>query len=97
MVDFNLIQEIGTEDGTVEDMLKEALGEIDKADYMDEVLGDEIAKFKSGEILTGKIVGVNKDFVIIDVGLKSEGQIPKIEFEETATDLTLGGLWETCS
>ena len=90
MVDFNLIQEIGTEDGTVEDMLKEALGEIDKADYMDEVLGDEIAKFKSGEILTGKIVGVNKDFVIIDVGLKSEGQVPKIEFEETATDLTIG-------
>ncbi|MEC8559719.1 MAG: 30S ribosomal protein S1 [Planctomycetota bacterium] len=90
MVDFNLIQEIGTEDGTVEDMLKEALGEIDKVDYMDEVLGDEIAKFKSGEILTGKIVGVNKDFVIIDVGLKSEGQVPKIEFEETATDLTIG-------
>ena len=90
MVDFNLIQELGTEDSTVEDMLREALGQASEADYMDEVLGDEISKFKSGEIVTGKIVGVNKDFVIIDVGLKSEGQIPKIEFEETATDLTIG-------
>ena len=58
---------------------------------MDDVLGDEISEVQVGRDSQGQDRrGVNKDFVIIDVGLKSEGQIPKIEFEETATDLTVG-------
>ena len=57
---------------------------------MDEVLGEDLAKFKPGEILNGRIVGLNKDYVIIDVGLKSEGQVSKTEFDEGADDLTVG-------
>ena len=90
MVDFNLIQDLGTEDLAADEMLREALGEAKEEGYMDEVIGEDIARFRSGEILKGRIVGINKDYVIIDVGLKSEGQVPKIEFEETATDLTIG-------
>ena len=90
MVDFNLIQDLGTEDVAAEEMLREALGEAKEEGYMDEVIGEDIDRFRSGEILKGRIVGINKDYVIIDVGLKSEGQVAKIEFEETATDLTIG-------
>ncbi len=38
---------------------------------------------KEGEIIQGKIVGVNDDNVIIDVGFKSDGSIPKSEFVST--------------
>lgn len=35
---------------------------------------------KEGEIVKGTVVQVSKDFVIVDVGFKSEGQIPISEF-----------------
>ncbi len=35
-----------------------------------------------GEILTGKIVEITKDFVVVDVGLKSEGLVPIEEFSD---------------
>lgn len=35
---------------------------------------------RPGQILTGKIVEITKDFVVVDVGLKSEGLIPISEF-----------------
>ncbi len=42
-----------------------------------------------GQILKGHIVEVTKDFVMIDVGLKSEGLVPIAEFEDPAS-LALG-------
>ncbi|KUG25854.1 ssu ribosomal protein s1p [hydrocarbon metagenome] len=38
---------------------------------------------KEGEIITGKIVGVSGDNVVIDVGFKSDGTISKTEFNAT--------------
>ena len=35
-----------------------------------------------GEIVTGTVLSVNKDFVIIDIQYKSEGQIPTMEFTD---------------
>jgi small subunit ribosomal protein S1 len=35
-----------------------------------------------GEIVRGKVLSVNKDFVIVDIAYKSEGQIPLAEFTE---------------
>ncbi|OGN61847.1 MAG: 30S ribosomal protein S1 [Chlamydiae bacterium RIFCSPHIGHO2_12_FULL_49_11] len=45
--------------------------------------------FISGEILKGTIVEVTNDFVVVDVGLKSEGLIPIEEFGDNA-ELELG-------
>ena len=90
MVDFILIEDIGPEDVMAEEMIREALGAKAAEGCMEEVLGENIDKFKPGEILKGRIVGLNKDYVIIDVGLKSEGQISKTEFDEGADDLTVG-------
>ncbi|MDO1557864.1 30S ribosomal protein S1 [Brevundimonas sp. 2R-24] len=33
-----------------------------------------------GQVIHGKVVGVEKDFVIVDVGLKTEGRVPLREF-----------------
>ena len=34
----------------------------------------------TGQILKGRIVEITKDFVVVDVGLKSEGLVPIDEF-----------------
>lgn len=49
-----------------------------------------VALMSSGQILKGKIVELTKDFVIVDVGLKSEGLVPVAEFSEPG-ELMLGG------
>lgn len=48
-----------------------------------------IASMDVGQILKGKIVEVTPDFVVVDVGLKSEGLISTTEFEELS-ELELG-------
>ncbi len=45
--------------------------------------------FTEGEIITGTIVGFAGDNVVIDVGFKSDGTIPKSDFSSTE-DLTVG-------
>ncbi|MCH9630886.1 MAG: 30S ribosomal protein S1 [Chlamydiia bacterium] len=43
----------------------------------------------TGEILSGTVVEISKDFAVVDVGLKSEGLIPITEFADP-TELELG-------
>ena len=43
---------------------------------------DSFHDLKEGELIKGKIVRIQGDNVIIDVGFKSEGSIPKNEFYE---------------
>jgi small subunit ribosomal protein S1 len=40
----------------------------------------KVKSFKEGEIVKGKVIRVNKDVAVVDVGLKSEGVIPIEEF-----------------
>lgn len=47
-----------------------------------------VASMTVGEILTGRIVEITKDFVVVDVGLKSEGLVPTAEFDDPSS-LTL--------
>lgn len=41
-----------------------------------------ISSMNIGQILKGRIVELTKDFVVVDVGLKSEGLVPLSEFDE---------------
>jgi small subunit ribosomal protein S1 len=43
-----------------------------------------LASLSSGYVLRGRIVEITKDFVVIDVGLKSEGLVPISEFTDPA-------------
>jgi small subunit ribosomal protein S1 len=49
-----------------------------------------VSSMVPGQILKGRIVLVTKDFVIVDVGLKSEGLIPINEFEDPS-EIIIGG------
>ena len=48
-----------------------------------------ISSMASGQILIGTIVEITKDFVVVDVGLKSEGLVPVSEFDDSE-ELQLG-------
>jgi len=41
---------------------------------------ESLANFKEGEVVRGKIVAVQQDHVLVDIGYKSEGVVPKGEF-----------------
>ena len=45
--------------------------------------GEQIEEMAPGTILRGRIVEIGKDYVVVDVGLKSEGLVPTAEFTDT--------------
>jgi len=53
----------------------------DFAALLEETLGGR--DFAEGTVVQGKVVAIEKDFAIIDVGLKTEGRIPLKEWDAT--------------
>ena len=53
----------------------------------EELLAQSYQSFQEGQVVEGKIVSVDKDVVMVDIGYKSEGRIPAREF--TKEDGTL--------
>ncbi len=48
-----------------------------------------VAQMSAGQILKGRVCEITKDFVVVDVGLKSEGLVPINEFNEPS-EIILG-------
>jgi small subunit ribosomal protein S1 len=49
-----------------------------------------LSLLNAGQILDGRIVEITKDYIVVDVGLKSEGLVPVDEFTEPE-EIVLGG------
>jgi small subunit ribosomal protein S1 len=47
-----------------------------------EMYEESFKRFAEGEVVTGKIISVDKDHVLVDIGYKSEGQIRIHEFRD---------------
>ncbi len=56
-----------------------ASGETSMEDLMD-LYEESFKRFAEGEVVTGRIISVDKDHVLVDIGYKSEGQIRIGEF-----------------
>ncbi|EGB15739.1 ribosomal protein S1 [Pseudodesulfovibrio mercurii] len=56
--------------------------EMNFADALDEYLNSDFGDLDEGTIVSGEVVKVDKDYVLVDVNFKSEGQIPVSEFTE---------------
>ena len=75
----------------IEESVKDITGEKESFEsLLDESLGD-VEDF-TGNVVEGTIIALENDFVIVDVGLKSEGRIPFKEFGATVnvSDLNPG-------
>ncbi|MCU0709966.1 MAG: 30S ribosomal protein S1 [Pirellula sp.] len=79
MVNRTLIRSL--EDDTLEDELNAMFGDSAEELLLDS-LEDANKQFDVNQIVEGKIVEINEEFVVVDVGFKSEGAIPKNEWEE---------------
>ena len=79
MVDRNLIQSLNISDLDVERELSRALGQ----EFTSEALGEMMQERptpQAGSVLTGRVVSVIGNDVIVEVGLKSEGTVDVSEF-----------------
>jgi len=48
---------------------------------------ESFKRFAEGEVVTGKIIAVDKDNVLVDIGYKSEGQIRINEFRDESGEI----------
>ncbi len=54
--------------------------EMPDVQQMSELYEESLRRVQEGEVVKGRIVSITKDFVMVDIGYKSEGQIPIQEF-----------------
>ena len=82
-------QNLASEPEAVMDSLEE--GEESMESLM-ELYEESFKRFAEGEVVTGKIISVDRDFVLVDIGYKSEGQIRLAEFaaEDGTVDAKVG-------
>src|SRR5256885_4636897 len=62
-------------------LTREALGDAD-ADAIGKLYEESVKNFEPDQILTGKILSLSGDDVIVDIGYKSEGIVPKDQWDD---------------
>lgn len=70
---------------TVESPLVDELGiegEIEDMESLQELYEQSLRNIQEGEVIRGRIVQRSNDYVMVDIGYKSEGQIPIHEFKD---------------
>ncbi len=74
------------------DDIEEELSAEEKSAHqeMEAYFEKSLKNFKEGEIIIGKVLGLAKGLVTVDVGFKSEGLINLNEFPEAEKDLQIG-------
>jgi small subunit ribosomal protein S1 len=71
--------------------------EKEKKDFLilfESTLKETQKKFREGEIVQGKIVRIEKDVVVVDIGYKCEGFVPIEEFGDIKEQLKVGEMIE---
>jgi small subunit ribosomal protein S1 len=66
----------------------EAAPEMSEEEKMSELYEESLRRVQEGEVVKGRIVSITKDFVMVDIGYKSEGQIPIAEFTTQEGEIT---------
>jgi small subunit ribosomal protein S1 len=61
---------------------KAAVKPSENMDDMMDMYEESFKRFAEGEVVTGRIISVDKDYVLVDIGYKSEGQIRIQEFKD---------------
>ncbi len=82
MVDQNLINELDVAEEVLDRELAAAFGEGAKWDNITAEIDKAVSQFQPNNVLTGRIVNIVGDDVVVDVGLKSEGVVSRYEFDD---------------
>jgi len=63
----------------------------DPGDSMESVMDmyeESFKRFAEGEVVTGRVISIDKDHVLVDIGYKSEGQVRIQEFQDQSGNVT---------
>jgi small subunit ribosomal protein S1 len=77
-----------TEGKTEDQKSKDARAASDDMENFMDMYEESFKRFQEGEVVAGKIISVDKDYVSVDIGYKSEGQIRIHEFMDENGDIT---------
>jgi len=78
-------QDLSTKEDDSE-IAPEGDGEESQESLMD-LYEESFKRFAEGEVVTGKIIAIDKDYILVDIGYKSEGQIPIHEFRDESGEI----------
>ena len=78
-------KEMGREGSEAAD---EAGADVQDTDNFMQLYEESLKSIQEGELVKGEIVQVGKEYVLVDIGYKSEGQIPIDEFIDSEGNLT---------
>jgi len=59
----------------------------DSMENLMDMYEESFRRFAEGEVVTGRIISVDKDYILVDIGYKSEGQIRINEFKDEKGDI----------
>ena len=82
--DEEILSEEGNGNVSPED--KEQLQE---EESFQDIFENSIKDLKVGEVIQGEVIQITPDYIIVDVGYKSEGRIPVSEFKDMKGELTV--------
>lgn len=57
-------------------------GEIENMEMLEDMYEQSFRNIQEGEVIRGRIVQITDDYIMVDIGYKSEGQIPVREFKD---------------
>jgi len=77
-----------TSDDAPETMGEETEEEIQDRENFMQLYEESLKSIQEGEVVTGEIVQIDKEYVLVDIGYKSEGQIRIHEFIDSEGNLT---------
>ncbi|MGV8075650.1 MAG: 30S ribosomal protein S1 [Syntrophobacteraceae bacterium] len=62
-------------------------GDIEDMASLQDLYDQSFQNIQEGEVIRGRIVQISDDFIMVDIGYKSEGQIPVYEFRDEKGEL----------
>lgn len=81
MVDRNLIREFQIDESSLDAVLTEALGQIPETDgEMDHIYDQTASSFDVNQIVEGRVIRITDSDILLDIGYKSEGVVPRSEW-----------------
>ncbi len=85
MTDPNLLRELQIDDEEINKAFAEAFGTSADNEALEQIVQGSFDTFTPGAILDGRVVRIEGDNAVVDVGLKSEGIVPLQEWSDRSS------------
>ena len=82
VVDASQDDELSSQNDMTDESSESAQDSSESMENVMDLYEESFKRFAEGEVVTGRIISVDKDHVLVDIGYKSEGQIRIHEFKD---------------